>query len=159
MTHLSKETLIAYHRNQLELEGRLTLEDHLAQCDQCLDSYLSLVAVELGTAANLSVLSPDFTQGVLQALYLPKTKKSKGIPRRQLIKYYAIAASITLILSATGFFSDVGGRLTQGNEELIRPESVLKIQYPGSWTEWLMDSSSRFKDNIINRIGSDQINE
>lgn len=159
MAHLSEEMSLAYYRNQLNMEERLALEDHLAQCDQCLIRYLALVETEMEMEPAVPSLSSDFTQGVLNAIKKPVRKKSKGISRRQLLKYYTIAASLTLILTASGVFRDMGGHLTQASEELVRPESIIQIQYPGRLTEWLIDSTARFTDSIINRLGSDQINE
>lgn len=112
MSHYTKKEWLAYIRDELQASERDRYEDHLYHCDQCLQVYMACVEE--------------------QTDIMPKPNPQ---PSRNMFIPYAIAASITLILTSTGVFELL----------LVDTES---IQSPVSYSEKAVQSLTNWLGNI-----------
>lgn len=115
MTHYSYEEWMKYVKNELVEDIRGVYENHLYNCDQCLDSYLQAVSEE---ESRLPVLTNDsnFTDLVMEQvseIKRPTQQSKKGIRKgrkefyQSVVFHYTIAAAMTILLMTTGVFQSL----------------------------------------------------
>lgn len=88
-----------YYLGRVELQDRLTMTEHLAVCPACQERYLQAVESGLRTAP------PDLAVRVYRrVLEADGRRREQGRDRlRPLLRVYAVAASLLLLLSSAGF--------------------------------------------------------
>ncbi|CAM3884316.1 hypothetical protein [Lederbergia lenta] len=111
MNHISYEKWFQYAQDKLDEETRTEYENHLYNCDHCLEIYLAAVEAS-ETSMPVLTSSTSFTDSVMNQVN--ETKKEKPVinkrvknNRRQTMIHYALAAAMTLILMSTGIFSQL----------------------------------------------------
>lgn len=97
--HYEKKEWIDYIDGKLDDETSRKMEDHLYNCDNCLLVYSQLCEA---TEPDINSVSPDFTNKIMNSIST-KRKNSK----LKLSVYYAVAASIAISLTYTGFFNSI----------------------------------------------------
>ncbi|MBZ4652883.1 MAG: hypothetical protein JG781_221 [Peptococcaceae bacterium] len=118
MKHYTQAEWLLFRQGLLAKEKVYIMEEHLAQCDQCLAHFLSLISEEEVKEAD-EFLSPDFSDKVINTVKGEKTiirKSPHKLKEKQknMFAYYVAAAAITLIFMSTGFFQsliDTGPRI------------------------------------------------
>lgn len=106
--HISKEKFLQYVKGLTEEDESKQIEDHLITCDFCLEHYLKVVEqnVEMERKDCPDLLITSVLQevnGVSQSFEKAYRKKEK----KQTMKHYLIAASITLLLLTGGLFESL----------------------------------------------------
>lgn len=107
MKHYDQVEWSLYKNNLLDEKIYEAMEEHLYECDQCLDTFLSLIDEnEIEEAGK--VISVDFTDNLMMSIknIRPITKKIKRkskLPKDFFI-YYTAVASVTILLTAGGVF-------------------------------------------------------
>lgn len=150
--HYSKPQWLQYKKNQLPPVLQQSMEDHLVKCDACLSTYLSLIDdQEIMRAAEL--LSPDFSLRVMNQVAaapkpLPPKTKITGERRKNLLIYYAAAASITLFFVGSGIFQ---GLVETGQEAAeitarIRGESKKSVSL--DWPDKVVNRAAQWIENF-----------
>lgn len=102
MDHYDTGAWILYRKNQIDAYQRRLMEDHLAVCDTCLQSYLS-AAEEHETRLAEMLLPPDFSAAIKEGIRAKKRRADQKRRSRSLVNY-TVAAAITLALMSSGLF-------------------------------------------------------
>ncbi len=110
MKHYDYVEWLFYKNNLISLEKKIEMEEHLYNCDDCLEIFLSSIdEIEIEEAGRL--VPDDFTGKVLKKtenigpIKKPKKKKAKGF--NELFLYYASVASVAIFLTAGGIFTSM----------------------------------------------------
>lgn len=108
--HYDRDDWLAFRARLVNEDKMAAMEEHLLECDQCLNTFLDLVdEPEISDAALF--VPGDFADMVLSALpyALPSNKPAARRPgtgkRSNILIAYASAAAITLFLMNNGFFN------------------------------------------------------
>lgn len=102
MKHYDARAWALYRDNRVDQHQRRLMEDHLAVCDSCLQSYLDTAADDDICLAEL-LLPGDFNAAVRNNIGRKKQLAYKKRRSRSLVNY-TVAASITLALMISGIF-------------------------------------------------------
>ncbi|WP_042171063.1 zf-HC2 domain-containing protein [Paenibacillus gorillae] len=159
--HADSTTMHLYVGDVLPETERERVEAHMAQCDVCLELFMTAVeAAQTVTAANGADVSdmPDMEQmgRRLSGMLFPRRiVQEKPYRRRTWLQHPAVhfgaAAAITLLLLGTGTFNGVAERmmamdehtrvmLETGEEPVIVPIAEEERQ-DGSWSDRMVDQT------------------
>jgi hypothetical protein len=141
MKHYSAEEWSAFYRKEENLD-LLAMEDHLLECDQCLELFL--LAVEQGDLKSIEQRIPaDFNRKTSQMLQGPVVLElpRKDFRPRWLAANYVAAAILTVMLMGGGVFQTLA--LKASEVPVRHPSSYSqKINsFLSSWPEQLKDST------------------
>ncbi len=158
MIHYTKESWVKYLHNQVAPSEREKMEIHMAHCDQCLETYLS--SLEETDLVEMALPSPDFTNQVLGKINLPRTspKLSLRAKRKIIFKYYAVAASITILLMLSGFFEAIE-QIPNATAEIASTTGRVEQILTSGWSDRLMDSTIKMMNAIEIKRRSEDGNE
>jgi len=137
MEHYNQQHWSAYLLNIVDEEERIIMENHLYNCDQCMDLYINQLEAE---NEELAEPSTTFTKTVMKGIFKEEQRKNKA-QRITLFKYYTIAASITLILVATGVFNSIGNMTPEIMSGLSESTRKIETAMFGGWSQELFDKS------------------
>lgn len=132
MNHIRYEQWMAYVANEVDELTRDEYEQHLYDCEQCLELYMQAIESQV---SRLPKLTDEFTEHVVTNVM--NQSNVKPIETKALSKsknsffHYVIAAAMTLILMSSGIFS----QLTQ---------AVSTLEESPSFTETLLDKTLSF---------------
>lgn len=124
MKHYDYVEWILYKKELLNNRIREGMEEHLYLCDECMDTFLSLIdGLEMESAEKL--IPGDFTDKVMGNLRNIKPMKIKSIKNKPKLTndfflYYSAVASVAIILTAGGFF----GKLVDSVPEITASISI-----------------------------------
>lgn len=149
MTHFSKGKWKDYKDNIIPEEERISMEDHLYICDNCMDIYLNLIDNEELDFAERMIPS-SFTEIVMEKVE-KITPISKPIRKKKMIEnifmYYVAAASVVLVLTAGGVFT----KMTDLPMEKIGVDTIKTQESIGSiysFSERIVDNTNNFVNNF-----------
>ena len=155
MEHFDMHRMMLYTNGLAEENLKLQIENHLLNCDDCMEKYIE--AIEYRNVHDASLLiSPGFCDRVMDQIKEEKEKNNEREERRvqkkyQVFIYYVAAACITLIFMASGVFQQIFGsvsNVTSGIEE--SPGSIEKM-VPSGWTDRLVEGTSDVIDVLFGR--------
>lgn len=130
MKHYDQVEWVLYKNNLLDNKIHEVMEEHLYECDQCLDIFLSLIDdLEIEEAGN--IISQDFTDNLMMNIkdLTPINKKIKRKSRlpRDFFIYYTAVASVTILLTAGGVFGKLVESVPQITANInIREDKIMK---------------------------------
>lgn len=108
MNHIPYEKWLLYIIDELEPKVRTSFDEHLYQCDQCLEQYMK--ALEKHSHIMLEN-EDDLTERIMDQIETSSpsgmTKHQQTNFHRKTIIHYVIAASMTLFLMVSGVFSNL----------------------------------------------------
>ena len=123
MKHYDQVEWSLYKKRLLDNRIYEEMEEHLYECDDCMDIFLLLIDEEEINQAGF-IIPEDFTDKVMDNLKTirPLKKKTRKKPKitNDFFIYYTAVASVTIILTAGGFF----GRLVDSVPEITANVSV-----------------------------------
>lgn len=143
MNHVSQQQLEAYISDTLTDEERVIVEDHIYECELCLQQFMSGVEHdEHHLPASTTV--PDFAHDILPVTAVEpseeaeshQVKPSKSQAFRPLI-HYVVAASITIILMASGLFQSILGWTSTINESSQHAEQSISDSIMDHTLQWI----------------------
>lgn len=110
MKHYDYIEWLLYKNKALSGEQLREMEDHLYNCDICMEIFLSLIdEVEIKVAE--SIVTTDFTDKIISNLPKQKVKKVNPENSKKLFNYqfgiYAAVATVTIVMSLSGFFTNI----------------------------------------------------
>lgn len=105
MKHYTRDEWACYVRDELDETTRNEYENHLYQCDECLEIYLFAVEEHEAFMPQIADTS-EFTQSIMDQIDAPKVKSRKPTYRNT-IWHYGIAVAMTLILMSSGLFNQL----------------------------------------------------
>src|SRR5690625_6094089 len=121
MNHYSHGEWMKYIKGDLAEAVQKQYEDHLYECDYCLQRYMSLIEQ---TEDELMSIDCEQIVGQLVSLHKEKSSQPPMYARRRKLIHYALAAGFTILLTFSGVFFD-GGFFEQVNR--IEDESGRSI--------------------------------
>ncbi|WP_062352767.1 hypothetical protein [Bacillus kwashiorkori] len=136
-----------YRNGEVEEKKAEKMEEHLYNCDQCLNLYIEATDTILDIAIQDEMA---FTNGVMEQINSlvsieqdrEKTRKSrKKNYYRQKWLHYCVAASATLFLMSSGIFDKVASEMISVQEE--------SFQESKSFTVEIMNKTTGFIDFIM----------
>ncbi len=128
------------------------MEDHLTECDQCREGFLSLINEEEVQEAE-KILSADFADRVMVDIGREKNllfKKKKFFHQAGTNNaiYFATAAAITLILMGGGFFQSLVDSMPQIAATPVKMEQSPIGRIKMGWSEQVVDRASNWIENF-----------
>lgn len=131
MKHYDDVEWLLYKNKALSDEIINEMEDHLYNCEACMDTFLSLID-EQEEALVEEIVPVDFTVKILENISKTKVIKYKPKSARKSmnnqIGYYAAVASVTIFLTFTGFYTnlvDAVPKIAQSIQEVKVRESLI----------------------------------
>ncbi|MBE3518940.1 MAG: hypothetical protein IMW97_01395 [Firmicutes bacterium] len=172
--HYSPQQWAAFKKGFVPGELRRQMEEHLSTCDVCLETYLATVDARDVELAEMT-LRPDFVQRVLSALARgpgaalvrrPDAEqvcaRSHGHRRRcdwerqnptpdrlAALRNYAVAAAITLMLLAGGWFDAVSRTAPSALYETGKTIVRVSEEMPSGWSNKVIDRISSWVDAVM----------
>lgn len=154
MKHYSKSQWLQYKKGLLAPALLLKMEEHLVQCDVCMQSYLSLIAKEEITRAA-GLLSPGFSSGVMmQIRAIPQSAPTRkilspasgirGERRKNLLIYYTAAASITLLFMGGGLFQNLVDTGREAMAYTARPQVETQRSVSLDWPDKVVSKAAQW---------------
>lgn len=144
MKHYDYIEWLLYKNGMLSKEKSEEMEQHLYNCDTCMEIFLSLID-EREAEHALETISDDFTSKIINNIPKvknsnPKIKQAKKAFNYQ-FGYYAAVASVTVILTLSGFYAGL-------------VDAVPKLSASVQITEKRPSIISDFSDSIVNSTSS-----
>ena len=156
MEHYSAAMWLQYITGKVGSVQVLDMEQHLTQCDECLKLY----ALTAENSVSEQV-SPRFTHGVMARvassgrLTLPQNSKlpsTKPFQRagnsRQSLGNYAVAACLTLLLTAGGVFGSLADALPEMTSSEISLADNAADKVGSGWSEIIAEKTLSILDII-----------
>ncbi|NLW06841.1 MAG: hypothetical protein GX039_02505 [Clostridia bacterium] len=157
MLHYDRREWLLYKAGLLPGEIQKAMEDHLLICDTCLDNYLATIGPEDEALASV-YLSPDFTARVTRKVANLRNQR-KGWLRRErnwaakAFQFYTIAAAITLLLLAGGWFDFIAAGAIHSPVRLVTLMENIEQKIPFGWSERLVENASDRLEGFIKEKG------
>lgn len=108
MKHYDYIEWLLYKNMMLPDEKLEEMEQHLYNCNTCMEIFLSLIDEKEEEKAS-NVISDDFTSKIINNIPKAKKDKQKTKQRKKVFNYqfgyYAAVASVTIILTLSGFYT------------------------------------------------------
>ncbi|MDN5348601.1 MAG: hypothetical protein PWP65_2166 [Clostridia bacterium] len=144
------------YKDELLPEGvRRAMEDHLRHCEACLENYLAAFGSQDETAAA-GILSPDFSARVTSRVArMGARQKYKTGPGgnwlARAIQYYTIAAAVTLLLLAGGWFDFMVSEAMHSQVRVAIIAQTLEEKISLGWSERLFENATDKLTEIIDK--------
>ena len=130
MKHYDQVEWALYKKNLLNEKIHEVMGEHLYECDQCLNIFLSLIDEnEIEEAGK--IISQDFTDDLIMNVkgLTPINKNIKRKPKlpQDFFIYYTAVASVTILLTAGGVFGKLVESVPQITANInIQEEKIMK---------------------------------
>ncbi len=154
MKHYDYVEWLLYKNKALSSERVEEMEEHLYNCDLCMDIFLSLIDVEEIKIAEAAI-PEDFTNKVINKISNSKVKnvQTKDIQKKDFklnfqFGIYAAVASVTVLLSLSGFFTNFVNAVPKLTASIQLIEE--SPNYIGDISNSIVNSTSSFLYNIDN---------
>lgn len=147
MNHFKKEEWILFVKDLINDNKKIKMEDHLLECDECLNLYLQAVE-EIEIPNTKDLLNHELIENVINEI----KKETKPTNISKLLTYYTCAACITLVLISSGFFDFVKNELfryTDSAMTIASSQLVYKKYIDSNISEKLVDKTSNVLDILI----------
>lgn len=152
MEHFSLDEWRDFAADLISEEKRQIMEEHLLNCDYCLETYTNILTEASDLSPEFS--SSEFTHKVMKEVIVHGNYKtsSKKIVRNNFHRtfmYYVTAASITLILTASGAFNYAAYKLPIASAHVVGVHMDPGKFINSGWTNRLVDKTSNIIEGII----------
>ena len=156
MKHFTNEEWLRFIQARVEprVKGE-EMEAHLSSCNICLQRYLAVLEIE-GLKNKSSLVSPGFADRVMLRLEGVTAKESQKTPGRKginLIRYYAAAACLTLVIMGSGFFDLAGEYIPRATSLLFDSTIQTDGLFTGGWSHRLLQKGIALKTNMTEKWG------
>lgn len=131
MNHYSTEEWQLFQEGGYTAARTDQMEIHLRECDDCRELFLSLITGEETAEAEV-IISPGFTDSVLNAVADIAPLRNKAKRRKNRFLDFAVAAAVTLVFASGGFFQilvDTAPRVAEASSRVERP--AVSLDWPG----------------------------
>lgn len=151
MKHYDYIEWLLYKNKMLPEEKINEMEQHLFNCDTCMEIFLSLIDEEEVEGAG-EFISEDFTSNVIKNIPKLKIVKTKAKQKKKIFNYqfgyYVAVASVTIILTLGGFYTDLVDTVPKISESIIVIDKHPNII--ANFSDSIVDSTSSFLFSIEN---------
>lgn len=152
MEHFSCDEWYDFAAGLISEDKKQIMEEHLLQCDTCLEIYTTALTRTSDLSPEFS--SPEFTHKVMKEVLSyenckASTKNNARNNFHRTFMYYVAAASITLVLTASGIFNYAAYKLpvASAHAASIHVEPLKFIN--SGWTDRLVNKTSNIIEDII----------
>ncbi len=151
MKHYDYIEWLFYKKNLLSIEKIHEMEEHLYNCDICMEIFLSLIdEVEINDASK--IVPEDFNKNIMKKIEKDKVKKIA--PGKKPVKYpfgyFVAVASVTIVLTLGGFFTNLVDRVPNISASVSTIEKADKPNPIFDLSEKIVNSTSKFIVSIEN---------
>lgn len=151
MKHYDYIEWLLYKNEMLSKEKLEEMEQHLYNCNTCMEIFLSLIDEKEEERVG-EIISDDFTSKITNSI--PKLKHDK--PKAKQVKkafnyqfgYYAAVASVTIILTLGGFYADLIDAVPKLSASIEITEK--RTNRIAIFSDSIVDSTSSFLFSIEN---------
>ena len=151
MKHYDYIEWLLYKTKSLSSEKLDEMEEHLYNCDLCMDIFLSLIDDEELEVAS-EYVAEDFTLNVLENISKSKVKVIQAKNDKKTFNYqfmyYVAVASVTIFLTMGGFYTNLVDAVPKISESIQvveeRPNHIVKF------SEKVVNSTSSLLFSIEN---------
>lgn len=152
MKHYDELEWIFYKEKAFSKEKSKEMEEHLYECDECMEIFLSLIGSEEIDSAE-ETISSDFNHRTMEDIrkikYKPKVKVEKYTESfKYMFGYYVAVAAVAIILTWGGFYSGLVDVLPQMAKSTIKKETTDKFNIVFSLSENIVNRTSNFINNF-----------
>ena len=149
MEHYDYVEWLLYKNKELPLKTLEIMEEHLYNCDICMDIFLSLIdEKELKAVENLIPI--DFTANVISSVGNKKVQKLQPKKEYKMFNsqfgYYVAVASVTIVLTLGGFYTNMVDSVPKFTEKIQAQED--KSNFIANLSQKIVGSTSTFISNI-----------
>lgn len=135
------------------------MEEHLINCDECMELFLSLIDDEEIKNAE-TIVPKDFTLNVMKSVsnIRPIEKKQKKVKKSysDFFIYYVAVAAVAIILTASGVFGKMVDSIPQIAANVYMEETGLKSSVIYDFSKKITEKTNGFVKNFnLNRIKED----
>lgn len=151
MEHYDYVEWLLYKNKELPIDSLEKMEEHLYNCDICMDIFLSLID-EKEIKAVENIIPKDFTSNVMASIR--DTKVKRLVPRKEnkifnyQFGYFVAVASVTIFLTLGGFYTNLVDSVPKFTEKIQVQEE--KTNIIGNLSEKIVVSTSVFINSIEN---------
>lgn len=150
MAHYDYIEWLLYKTKALSEEKSEEMEEHLYDCGECMDIFLSLIDEEEIELAG-KIVPEDFTEKTISRISAKKVQ-----PVRFPFEYYVAVAAVTIVLTFSGFYTNLVEavpRISTSIESLDQSPNHI-----GNLTNRIVNRTSNFIGSIedLNNQGGKQ---
>lgn len=145
MVHYCREEWLFFTNNRLAPSKRHSMEEHLRECDSCLETYISTILPGVRQAEK--ALSEKFLIETMKMVKKEKNTKAASRATR-LLQYYAVAAAVTLVLMTGGWFDFLAQKFPETAGAGAEMVPLVEERMVTGFSEKLLDKLS-FKIDLI----------
>lgn len=151
MKHYDYIEWLLYKTKSLSSEKLDEMEEHLYNCDLCMDIFLSLIDDEELEVAS-EYVAEDFTLNVLENISKSKVKVIEAKNDKKTFNYqfmyYVAVASVTIFLTMGGFYTNLVDAVPKISESIQVVEG--RPNHIGKFSEKVVNSTSSLLFSIEN---------
>ena len=151
MKHYDPVEWVLYKKNLLDDRIYEEMQDHLYLCDDCMETFLSLIDEEEISQAEL-IVAEDFTDKLMDGLGnirpLKKKTKKKTKINNDFFIYYTAVASVAIILTAGGFFGGLVDSVPEITVNIPIQENRVKTNAIYELSEKITNRTAMFVNNF-----------
>ncbi len=152
MKHYDYVEWLLYKTRSLPKEKLDKMEDHLYNCNLCMDIFLSLISgKELELAGKIA--PEDFASDIIEKISKNKTKEIAVKDDKKAFiyqfMYYVAAASVTILLTMGGFYSNLVDSVPRIKESIQVVEED-KANHIAKFSDRIINSTSNLLLGIEN---------
>lgn len=152
MKHFDYVEWLLYKNNTLSINKQMEMEEHLYNCDSCMEIFLSLIDEDEIERAS-SIVPDDFSQVVMEEISKNKVKvMDNRRTRKKYINfgYYVAVASVTILLTMGGLFNNLVDAVPKISVELQMNSSIKKSNIIYDFSEKIVNKTSKLIGSIEN---------
>lgn len=150
---------ILYKKEMLHEHIKTEMEDHLLECDSCMDLFLSLISEkDINNAGEL--ISDDFNENLMKDIVkaIPLNKhisnkvkeknKKKTKIYNEILLYYTAVASVAIFLTATGFFNRVVEKVPEISSNIHHEKLSINTYKINEFSKSITKATANFTNSI-----------
>ncbi len=151
MKHYDYVEWLFYKKNVLSIEKQNEMEEHLFNCDECMEIFLSLIDEEEINEAS-KIVPEHFNQNIIKKISITKVKKFESTkkPVKYPFGYFVAVASVTIVLTLGGFFTNLVDTVPNISASVSMLEKPDKPNRIFNFSERIVNSTSKFIGSIEN---------
>lgn len=154
MKHYDELEWLFYKERVVSEEKYNEMENHLYECDECMNIFLSLIDNEEINSAE-EIISDNFTGSVMDNIKSFKNKSISKVERtnmrfKNIFGYYVAVAAVAIILTWGGFFSSLVDTLPKAAKSAINENTLNTPNIVFNISEKIVNRTSNFIDNFQN---------
>ena len=152
MKHYDYIEWLLYKEKMIGEDKLEEMEEHLYICDECMETFLSLISKGEVYKAQKSI-SLNFTQNIMENIknieYKPKPKAKKSIIKaKDILGYYIAVASVAIVLTLGGFYSGLVDMVPHVTKSVAKKNNIAFPNMVADISGKMVNKTSNFINNF-----------